>query len=397
MNRAHTHNPRRYTARRLVAGLLTALAPCAIAAPDPAEMRIDSEEAVIVRTWSGTTLETQSLESSPVSLTITQPGGPLVLGWHEVHDIAGLNAEQSSGIAPLLTLGRNIWRADTRLARGDSFGAEPLFEDAFERTRGSVGPTPALVADGLLRCRLRRDARAAAIDAWLELAANLASAPAALPRWGLRSPAVDARTRLVPALPPIWFESPAARAFAESPPPGTADGTTTYADAIRDLYRASAQHAVNLPFDPSRVARAAEIAGQREGGSLVAAVVLAQIGGEEVRQNARETLAREHSTGEDRWRAVWASIGIGRSLIREPDEADQRRGLLELLAVHAIDADVSPYLTGIALADAARAAQSLGDLSAEHIILGDLRRDYPDHPVRQLPGLAQVPVTPGDF
>ena len=298
-------------------------------------------------------------------------------------------------------MGRDIWRATTRLDRGDSFGAEPLFESAFERTRGNVGPTPAAVAEGLLRCRLRRDARAAAIDAWLELAANLASAPASDPDWGIRLTAVDRRTRLVPSLPPIWFDSLPARAFADALANPTLDQSRDPTapssrdnrpgeppHAIRTLYRAAARHALGDPIDADAVSRAAEAASHREGGRLVAQTVLAQIGGAEARAAAREALSRELDTREDRWRAVWAALAIGRSLLREPDPADQRRGILTLLSIHASDADAAPYLTGFALADAALAAERIGDLNAADTIRADLARSYPNHPVRRLPGLA---------
>jgi len=358
----------------------------------PAQSQSPDQQPTIIQTWDGRRFDASQLEPADAALSFRSNSSQYTLGWQSVRTIEGPLASRPD-IAELLGFGRTVWRATARLDRGDSFGAEPLFEAAFERSRGSVGPTPAAIADGLLRCRLRRNARAAAIDAWLELAANLAVAPARVPNWGLRSPAVDVRTRLVPSLPPIWFEGPAARAFADEPlPPNqSADDPAT---AIRVLYRAAASHAVGYPINASETARAAEVASSSEGGSLVSLVVMAQIGGKNDRASARTLLAKEQRSGVDAWRSVWASIAIGRSFLQEPGEADHRRGVLELLTVHATAADVSPYLTGVALADAILASRTAGDTKAATIILGDLRRDYPDHPVRLLPGLAPA-TSPG--
>jgi hypothetical protein len=376
------------------APLLVAAAAVALAAT----ARAQTNPPHTLRTWAGTAITADTIELGDASVTLRAGGTPRTLGWHEIRAIEGPLAGES---AARLALGKVVWRAGARLAKGDSFGAEPLFERAFEDTRGSVGVTPAFVADGLLRCRLRRDARAAAIDAWLELAANLSVAPARTPNWGLDSPAIDPRTRLVPSLPPIWFDSAPARAFASAlpaappgeqpadraPDGGPPPGREPYAAAIRDLYRAAARAAVGDPIDASAVSSATAVASRREGGALAAQVVLAQVGGAEGRAAARDALAREQSLGNERWRAVWATLAIGRSLTREPGEADIRRGILELLSIHAIDAEVLPYLTAIALADAARAADAIGDDRAAAAIRADLRRDYPEHPVRELPGL----------
>lgn len=383
-------------------------APVAQAQPETA-----AEPRFVVHTWQGERIEADRIEIRKASIGLETGGTSRTLGWHRVRMVDGPTGPEAEA---MLSLGRDVWRAVSRLERGDSFGAEPLFESAFERTRGSIGPTPAAVADGLLRCRLRRDARAAAIDAWLELAANLQAAPASNPNWGLRVPALDRRTRLVPSLPPIWFDSLPARAFADSlvldpgvldqsptgvpsikqtePDPDRVRITRGSANAIRTLYQAAARHALGDPIDPTVTARAVDAASVRDGGRLVARVVLAQIGGAEDRAAARAALAKELEGRDDRWRAVWASIAIGRSLLREPDPSEQRRGVLALLAVHAIDAEVSPYLTGIALADAAIATERLGDHAAADAIRADLARDYPNHPVRRLPGLAFQNTTP---
>lgn len=319
---------------------------------------------------------------------IEQSGRRSVVGWHEILEIGGEFAEHAESY---LDAGETAWRALNRLERGDAFGAEPLFEIVFERYRGVRGPTAAVVAEGLLRCRLRRDARASAVDAWLELSANIAAAPTRQPSWGVSSPALDVRTGLVPSLPPIWYEGPAARAFTERGDPMLVpvsdEPETEIAWAVRTLYTAAARFALGDPIDATATARATAIAARREGGALVSNMVLAQVGGEQERSLAREALAAELAPGVEPWRRAWGGLAIGRSLLRERGASDQRRGVLHLLMIHALMGDDQPYLAGLALADAAVGCDGLGDAHAAATLADELQRHYPNHPVLAVPAL----------
>ncbi len=346
---------------------------------DPGLAPAPDEAAPAVTLWDGTHPGWIVTGVEPDGLHVERSGRPDVIGWHRVRAVSGVAAAEA---APFLELGKAAWRAIGRLDRGDAFGAEPLFESLFERYRGVPGPTSAVVAEGLMRCRLRRDARAAALSAWLSLYENLAGSPASRPRWGLDSPAIDPDTLLAPALPPLWLDDRAARAFAEMPATGTGGGV---AWAMRVLYRAAARYAAGYPIDADDLGRAGTIAERREGGALVSAMVAAQVGGVEARADARRALERERRPGGPAWRREWAAIAIGRSLLREENERDRLRGVLELLSLHTDPRGATPYLHGIALADAVVGCRGLGDEHAAGVLENELRRLMPTHPALSTP------------
>ncbi|USN98494.1 MAG: hypothetical protein H6810_10005 [Phycisphaeraceae bacterium] len=341
-----------------------------------------------VMTWDGGHPGWTVVSADTQGLHVEQAGQPMIVGWQSIRAVEGDHADE---VRPFLPDGETAWRALSRLNRGDAFGAEPLFESLFETYVGIPGPTSAAISEGLLRCRLRRDARAAALEAWLDLYANLSASPSRQAHWGVNSPAIDDESLLAPALPPLWFDGQAARAFADMPAPtSTAAAADEVAWAMRVLYRAAARQTAGYPVDPADLSRAVTLAARREGSDFVANMVMAQLGGEQARRDARLMLDRQRLAGGPRWRAVWATIAIGRSLLREDGASQRRRGVLELLSVHALNPDVSPYLTGLALADAALGCEGLGDDHAARVLTGELRNGFPTHPVLEWPALREL-------
>lgn len=347
------------------------------------------DEASYAEPWGRGVPPWTVIEAGAEGVTVLAGGVPTLVGWHEIRGVRG---PLSEGIAGYLEIGREAHRALSRLERGDAFGGEPLFEQLFEHLAGGRGPTHAAVAEGLLRCRLRREARAGAVEAFLELHRNLLDAPGRQRLWGLRSGVIDPATLLAPALPPLWLDGPAARAFADQPidPAPEGDPAAQAAWAMRTLYRAAARHAVGDPIDADAVSRAASIASGHPGGALIASMVVAQIGGAQARAETRALLERERAPGAERWRAAWAGLAIGRSLIREDDEPTRRRGVLELIALRVLDPGDSPYLMGLALADAALACGALGDHFAAGVLADELRRELPSHPALALPSIQSL-------
>jgi hypothetical protein len=337
-----------------------------------------------VLTWDGERLTRTIGDVGPTGIEFQHPAGVRLVGWQHIRSIEGDRADDT---APFLEVGETAWRAISRLERGDAFGAEPLFESLFETYRDLPGPTAYAIAEGLLRCRLRREARAAAADAWLALYANRLESGA---RRADASPAIDPATGLAPALPPLWFDGPAARAFAEPGLAGVDAGTDAPARALDVLYRAAAAQAIGRPIDADAAARAARLASSTPGGSFVTEIVMAQIGGPQARQKARTALEPELSPGAEPWRSVWARIAVGRSLLREPEPARRREGVLDLLSVPAFRGEVSPFLTGLALADAAVGSAALGDERAARVLAGELTREMPAHPVLEWPAFREL-------
>lgn len=309
----------------------------------------------------------------------------VVLSWDRVAAVEGMDAAaQFAGVA------ETAWRARTRLARGDAPGAEPLLESLFTKYEGQRGATAGVVASGLLRCRLTRQAQAAAVRPWLALVASgekeVVFDTPQLVADGIVVPAmVDAETGLAPALPPIWIESPAVEAMvAASVVGGNADASGKRAAVLGELYRQSAAatmgRKVSLPARPSDDA----------GAALVWDAVAATAGTKEERATARGALAARLSDEAGlppQWMEAWCRVALGRSLVMDGDGEERLRGLVHLVHVPARLEQVSPYLAGVALVDVARAMERGGDADGAARVWRELAEKFPGHPALSLRGV----------
>lgn len=99
---------------------------------------------------------------------------------------------------------RDVWRARTRLQRGDEQLALALFQRHFT-PRTSEEPThefALIIAEGLLRCLLKTGETEAILPAALETT-RLRRAGVTTDRYDALPPVLDERSWLLPALPPI--------------------------------------------------------------------------------------------------------------------------------------------------------------------------------------------------
>lgn len=305
-----------------------------------------------------------------------------VIGWDEVRLVTGPLAAEAEAFG---AAARAVWRARARLERGDAVSSEPLFEALFAQFRSTTGPTAAVVAEGLLRCRLRRGALTGAVPAWLAWLRSGASGSA------LESlaPVVDGGTGLVAALPPLWTDSTAVSSFAASAPAlVVGEEEPARADLFGALYRLAARRTSGIGVDvddEDRVFEAVESRLRDDAGlTLVWAVVAAQTEPGPRRAEAVATLRSlaEEATGDpDRaWVEAWCRVALGRALIAEPDDSTRRLGVVELLRVPAILGDDAPYLAGLALVDAARAVRDLGNAKGAAALENELMTRFPGHP-----------------
>lgn len=265
-----------------------------------------------------------------------------------------------------------VWRAMRRLERGDTPAAEPMLEELFEVYRGRTGPTAAVVAEGLLRCRVRRGSQVTAVEAWL---AHLdATRGSETERFGEGdgSGVIDGATGLAPALPPIWVDLPAVQAYASSEVRASASET---ANDFSRLYRHAARYEAGW-----RDQRMPDVP-EGPGVSLVAAIVGARTGDAGERAAYRDRLRGMASAENPGWMEAWRRAGIGRSLVLEEDRKSQLLGVVELLAVPAILHREHPYLSGLCLAEAAVTLARLGDVEGAERVRRDLMDRHPDHPV----------------
>lgn len=292
---------------------------------------------------------------------------------------------------PVRTISERAWRARIRLERGDLVAAEPVLEDLAKDLGQVRGATAELVHRGLLACRLARGVHTGALESYI--------------RWRLASEglgeestsgagldaAIDSSTRLATQLPPMWIDGPATQAFARSTI-HAGEGATGAAAALARLYETAAKVAsgvpVTDPWDPLApgVGVGSAAVGD-EGVSLVRDVVAARLGDDATRSKARNDLLRRRAASIPAWQHAWILTGVGQSLVHEGDRELRLRGVAILLEVPARFEDASPYLTGLAMADAAITLGDMGDVASALRIRSDLAGRWPTHAALDLPAL----------
>lgn len=328
----------------------------------------------------------------------------VLVGWDRV---ARLPAAHQAQAAPFAPIADAAWRARSRLERGDAVAAEPLFEQLFHDYAWRQGPTSALVAEGLLRCRLRRGAQVMAVEPWLSLLAAQTTPVASAPRvlgadWASRSdldPILDAETGLVPGLPPIWLDWPGLASLTDPavvplPATGIADAARSTAAQLAQWYHAAAAFEVGRPVPLPELSDTAPPSVR-----FVADIVTARAADLPRRAAARDRLIQRLALNLPPWQEAWCRAAIGRSFLREADPDLRVRGILELLHLPARFDQVHPYLAGLALAESVVALERAGDHHAAATLHAELVIRYQGHPALAWPALAELRLSadPGSF
>ncbi len=314
-------------------------------------------------------------------------GKPLVettvVPWDRIRSIDG-----TPDAAKYADIADQVWRARTRLERADFISAEPIFEQLFAQYKSQRGATAAVVAEGLLRCRLRRGAHILAIEPWLAMVRATATprTPVLHEAWaseaGLAG-VLDPATGLIPALPPIWLSWPSVDSFAKAVGPAPTQNPTAAdarADALGQIYYQSARYEAGL------TATLPELATNDPGVNIAWQIVQSRIGAPEQREAARKQLrdrlqARPPAGPPPPWLEAWCRAAIGRSLIREDGTEQKQAGIIELLNIPARFSRAHPYLSGLALAEASSTLRALGDHEGADVLARELAASYPSHPV----------------
>ena len=320
-------------------------------------------------------LRTGSVIDAPiegVSLDGVAIGGaaPRVLGWDAVYFARGEGAEE---VEVYRDWSDDVWRAKSRLMRGDLELASPLFDELFARLMrdGVAGPTGLVIAEGALRCRVWENRHSDAIEAW---AAALRIRETGQRQSGESGAAgvIDARTLLVPTLPPMWLEGSAAAVQVHESLERS--GGSESSQAILNLYRVCAGH------DAGRDVEWSLEAGRfGEGYEFVDTIIRARDSDARTRSAARAQLTGIIKEKSGTWQEAWARAALGRSLLMEESREERDRGVLHLLHVPARFARAQPHLAAVSLAEAGRALHRHGDHESVSQILLELRNRYPQH------------------
>ncbi|HLO39806.1 MAG TPA: hypothetical protein VK176_02195 [Phycisphaerales bacterium] len=306
--------------------------------------------------------------------TSTNGSDERVIPWHRVAKVEGPLAGEASGY---LLQGEELWRALARLDRGDLPSAEVLLEGLDDGLASTPGPTAEAIWMGLMRCRLERGAQTGAAAAWLMWRSVRPQDQPVESTPGEASDRTPASGGLVPAIPPVWVNVPSVAVLASGGMESWKLGSLHTGEVVSELsawYLRAAQGACDR-----------EAAGWPEVSAdadvmLVAAMVKAQYGDDRERLSSRESLRAIMAQRTEPWVEVWARVAVGRSLLKESDAETRRLGVVELLHIPSRLEAVVPYLTGVAMAEAAAGLRRLGDLAGGSVIREELLRRYSGHP-----------------
>jgi hypothetical protein len=343
----------------------------------------------------------------------TQPGARLVLvALDRVQSVSGPGEPL---FRPYASTATGLWRARTRMERGDLALAEEALRDVLDPAEVPTGPTGMVTAELVLRARLTRGWTGGALWPWLQWlhAKRQRLETPGQPQWVGQStsaaPVVDAEMGLCPSLPPVFsarVNRGALEALAESPEASGVPESDPVVRELKELYLFAARW--ELAADNAE--RSAALPASRSadpGVTFVREIVQARTASPDLRAQARARLserlanelterslaARDPRATPDppRWVELWCRLGIGRSLVREEAPEQRRRGVLELVSVAARAGDSAPTFSLIALAEAAEELRSQGDTAAAEVLAAEARRIRPWISPAGPPGLEPAP------
>ena len=217
----------------------------------------------------------------------------IIVPWDRVRSVTTSRTEPM--LEQRLETATKIWRARSRVERGDHALAEPVLERLFEQSIGQTSETARVIAEGLLRCRLHRGANAAAVIPGLEVI-RLHRADVSTASYRALASVLDERMELIPQLAPAWVSDRALMVAETRLAKYDAQGDEVVA-ALAGWFRRAASASLrrtSLPDSPADVVH--------PGVALVAAMVNAQSGAVDVREAARDRL---------RDRAGWLTAVVG--------------------------------------------------------------------------------------
>ncbi|MFK7961127.1 MAG: hypothetical protein AB8G96_11445 [Phycisphaerales bacterium] len=332
--------------------------------------------------------------------------------------------------------GTNVWRARTRIGRGDYLLAEPVLEAIAPRFIGRGDPMSLVVMEGLLRCKIATGDHAAAIVPMLE-SIRIRSLGNAIEPWPTLPPVIDPNAGLAPAIPPAWavgtdrprlareldlylaglvsirrsaqFDDHAslaadrtamlARWYRAGLTPETADDAAAIDEARRilestdrDAIEAGGVDAIATLASLERAIRIMEALGRDNRPPTEAERTSVANGDRHALAALLDPWASADRTDlAPAWVRDWTALLRGRRAIASDDPAHRDLGLIALLGPPARSGVERPYLAGLALALAADGLDASGRTAAADAVRTDLIARFPGHPsIKSLDGAADA-------
>ncbi len=323
------------------------------------------------------------LASDDGSLRLQDANGQLVqITWDRVRDIElGSGSPLQDQLRNRLDRATRIWRARSRLQRGDHALAEPLFAELFKADPKRVSETDLIIAEGLLRCRLERGAMEDALVPALEVG-RLVRQGVATDRYADLVPVHDSDHSVCHFLPPVWVDESKVPRLVRQLESWDSGGDRTLSN-VAAQYRYLLENPRGVIAMPSNeVEGSADAAdGESPGDSeLLRWSILSRNESPDVRRRTRATM-QSRLDRQPGWRKAWLHFLLGVSLLQEDGDGLRRQGLVQLAWLPARYWNEQPYLSGIAMAIMADELALQGDVDSARRLSAELRERFPDHPV----------------
>ncbi len=304
-------------------------------------------------------------------VTIKSNGGAThFVAWDRVRSVDTKLAEPK--MAEYLEVAVDLWRARSRVERGDTALAEPLLERLFERYRGHSHATALAVAEGLLRCRIARSEQVLAVVPALEVA-RIRRAGITTEAYSTLAPAVDPAYALCTSLPPTFMPSPLLETLSRDLEGYNARGDQVVA-GLREGYRRAAQRGLGQP------GTGAFPAGEDPGVLLLRRLEACLDADPDRRGAAREALRRALPAMPE-WAEAWARYQLGVARLEEDSVEARQEGAVSLIHLPARFGRTQPYLAGLSLDRVAQFLEQTGDAGAAAALRHELQRSYSNHPL----------------
>ncbi len=314
--------------------------------------------------------------------------GDLLITWDRVQRLETDHEGFAETFEQMRSLSDRLWRARSRIERGDHAAAEPILDSLFAETVHQTGATALIVAEGLLRCRLARGARAAAVIPWLETR-RLLNAGLKPTAYTAMRPVIDFQTGLCAQLPPVWTRSVGVEQMLADL--GQYSGAAPQVQRLAALYARAARLALGAPIEDAAAFYRSDESWDRDPGVVVATAFVAAL--ERVKPmpaDPEKVLARP--LREEGPLTPWAFFLRGLARVESADADRRRQGLVDLLTIPAMHREANAYLAGFAIERAAAVLEQMGRAADAASLRAELKREDPTHPLHDARPGARVAV-----
>jgi hypothetical protein len=333
--------------------------------------------------------EVTSIDDGGVRIR-SETGATHFVCWDHVRDVRTTRVDPA--LERYLAIAEDLWRARSRVERGDAALAEDLLGRLFEQYRGQTHEAALVAAEGLLRCRLARGTNDAAVIPALEVV-RMRRGGIVCDSYRSLPPVIDEATWLCPQLPPFWMQSRTLAKLQRDLAEYDAGDDAVVAALARQYRTAALQHLALAGEVGVETSQKPESSAVDQDGVRWLGILNGAWGDDAAaREAARQRLA-QMAVDAPAWQEAWTRFALGASLLGERGIGRRQRGLVNLIHVPARFASTQPYLAGLALAWVAEAARQDGETETATLMLAELARRFPNHPVRSTDDAVQLPKT----